>query len=140
MRKRKIKFALELKDGQEARSIDELRKYFDLEKIVGYLHDGKLAEWLKDRFYEDEAKAVNALDINAPDFGKKLCNILGAKYEDMVDAEKIVWRKERLEKLKQYTADEEVLSKIDWVAFDQEDLEDIMREENIPVTVYLYSR
>lgn len=137
MRKRKIKFALELKDGQEARSIEELREYFDLEKVMGYLHDGKLVEWLEDRFYEDEAKAVKALDINKPDFGKKLCDILGAKYEDVEDVETIVWRKERLEKLKQYTADEDIISKIDWVAFDQEDLEDIMREENIPATVYL---
>ena len=55
MRKRKIKFALELKDGQEARSMEELREYFDLRKIIGYLHDGRLVEWLEDRFYQDEA-------------------------------------------------------------------------------------
>ena len=55
MRKRKIKFALELKDGEEARSMEELRAHFDLEKIIGYFQDGKLVEWLDDRFYTDEA-------------------------------------------------------------------------------------
>ena len=52
MRRRKIKFALELRDGEQARSMEELREHFDMEKIIGYFQDGKLVEWLDDRFYK----------------------------------------------------------------------------------------
>ena len=44
MRKRKIKFALELKNGEQAYSIEDLREHFDLEKVIGYYHDNKLIE------------------------------------------------------------------------------------------------
>lgn len=137
MRKRKIKFALELKDGQEARSMEELREYFDLGKMIGYFHDGKLAEWLEDRLYQDEAEKIKALDVNDVEVGRKLCEILGAEYADTEDVETIVWRKERTERLKQYTADQVILEHVDWVAFDQDDLEDIMREEDRTSTIYL---
>jgi len=136
MRKRKIKFALELKNGEQAYSIEDLREHFDLEKVIGYYHDNKLIEWLEDRFYADEAEKIQALDSGAKDFNQKLCEILGAECEEVADAEDIVWRKERLERLKQYTADPEILDKVDFVAFDQYDLEDIAREEDTNV-VYL---
>ena len=31
-----IKFALELKNGESARTIEDLRQHFDLEKVVAY--------------------------------------------------------------------------------------------------------
>ena len=77
MRKRKIKFALELKDGEEVRSMDELREHFDLEKVIGYFQDGKLIEWLEDRFFEDEAEEIKKLSENDPDFGKSSAIFLG---------------------------------------------------------------
>ena len=91
---------------------------------------------MEDRFYAEEAEKVQALDSGAKDFNQKLCEILGAECEEVADAEDIVWRKERLERLKQYTADPEILDKVDFVAFDQDDLEDIAREEDTNV-VYL---
>ena len=36
MRKRHIKFALELRDGEQARTMEDLQKYFDVNKIIGY--------------------------------------------------------------------------------------------------------
>ena len=71
---RKIKFALEMKDGAKVRSnLEELRENFDLEKAVGYFLSGKLAEWLEDRYYEEEAEALDAIDKDAPDLREKLC-------------------------------------------------------------------
>lgn len=32
-RKRHIKFALELRDGEQVRSLEELREYFDIETV-----------------------------------------------------------------------------------------------------------
>ena len=40
---RKVKFALILKDGYEARNnIDEIRKYWDYNRIIHYFMDGRL--------------------------------------------------------------------------------------------------
>ena len=46
---KKIKFALEMKDGIQVRNLEDLRDNFDLEKTVGYFLDGKLITWLNDR-------------------------------------------------------------------------------------------
>ena len=48
---KKIKFALEMKDGVKVRTIEDLRDSFDIEKAISYFLDGKLLEWLQDRYY-----------------------------------------------------------------------------------------
>ena len=52
---RKNKFPLKMANDIEVRSLDELRQHFDINKIVEYFRDGKLLEWLSDRYYDDEA-------------------------------------------------------------------------------------
>lgn len=149
MRKRKIKFALEMKDGHQARSIEELREYFDLEKIVGYFQDGKLLEWLRDRFCEDEAEQIEKLKTMDKDWQEKLCRILGADFhhDDSVDdMDAILERNKRIEMLKQYTSDANVIDKVDEVAFNQDELAELLRNGikeiylcgkifNIPLTI-----
>lgn len=136
MHRRKIKFALELRDGEQVRSMEELREHFDTEKIIGYFQDGKLVEWLDDRFYTDEAEEVRKLSKDDLQLGKKLCNILRVGYTEADDVETIAWRKERLDRLKQYTADPKIIEEVDMVAFEQDDLEDIIREKDVE-TIYL---
>lgn len=131
-----IKFPLQLRDGAEARSMEELREHFDLEKIIGYFQDGRLVKWLDCYLYADEADEVRKLSGDEHDLGKRLCDILGAKYTEIGDTETIIWRKERLDRLKQFTADTEILNRVDMVAFDQDDLEDIIREEDTDI-IYL---
>jgi hypothetical protein len=128
-----IKFPLELKDGAKVMTIDELRANFDLNKIIDYFKDGTLEKFLRDRFYEDEADALKNLNTADKDFVEKLCNIFCIDELPEIAA----WRKERREKLKQFTDDEEIFENIDDVAFNQDELEDILREENIPATIYL---
>ena len=140
MRKRRIKFALELKDDEQVRSLEELQEHFDLEKIIGYYQDGKLLTWLEDRFYDDEADEIKKLSGDEYDLGRQLCRIFqieqSAIQDECVDPETIAWRKERLERLKQFTADNAILQCVDLVAFDQDDLEEILHEEDTN-TVYL---
>ena len=50
---KRIKFALEMKDGQSVRDIEGLKEYFDLEKLVEHFKSGKLKIWLEDRRYDD---------------------------------------------------------------------------------------
>ena len=127
---RKIKFALKMADGADVRTIDELKEHFDVESVVGYFTDGRLLNWLQVRYYDDEADKVQRLKPNDPQLHKKLCAIFGVKSEvEELDLEEISRRHERLNKLKQYTADENILAHVDQVAFDQEDLGDLLDED-----------
>ncbi len=130
MMKKKSKFPLEMKDGVQVRTMEALKENFDLEKICENFMNGKLLTWLEERYYEEEAEQVKALEQTDADLKKKLCQILGVEWaeEDTVDLDEIALRQERLAKLKQLTDDEEILSKVDQVAFDQEELADLLDE------------
>ena len=141
MRKRKNKFALDFGDGVEIQTMEELREHFSLKKIMEYYKNRRLALWLDDRFYSDEADAIKSLrpaDANVP---QKICEALGVDYEEYAeeldDAETVAWRQERRERLRQYTDNERIIKRVDYVAFDQEDLEDIMRDSFLPNIIYL---
>ena len=126
---RKIKFALEMKDGAKVRnSLEELREHFDLEKAVGYFLSGKLTEWLEDRYYEDEAEALDAIDKDAPDLRARLCEALGVECADDEDLD--VAALERLNEkkaiLRQKTSDESIIANADKTALTQEDLADLL--------------
>ena len=126
---RKIKFALEMKDGAKVRnSLEELRENFDLEKAIGYFLSGKLTEWLEDRYYEDEAEALDAIDKDAPDLRARLCEALGVECAD--DADLDVGALERLNEkkavLRQKTSDESIIANSDKTALTQEDLADLL--------------
>lgn len=123
-----IKFALELKDGESARTIEDLRAHFDLEKVVAYFMNGRLLMWLRHRRLDTEADAVERLSTEDAELAKKLCEILGVAYEnhqstaDAINATALMADHERLSRLRQITSDPELLAKIDRVAFDEKDL------------------
>lgn len=124
---KKIKFPLEMANGVKARTLEELQQNFNLEKVLGYYFDGKLQQWLADRYYKKELNGIEELSVDDQQMAEKLCSILGVQYEaDAIDTVKdIAWRNERLAKLKQYTDDENLLANIDAVAFNQEELADL---------------
>lgn len=127
---KKIKFPLVMRDDAEVRTMEELKEHFDIEKAVGYFLDGKLLSWLEARYYDTEADAVHALDKNDAELRKKLCGIFGAEYNEeeiaSLDVEEAEERSRKLSKLRQYTSDQTILDKVDSVAFDQEDLADLL--------------
>lgn len=138
---KKIKFALEMADGVKVRSgLEELREHFDLERVVGYFLSGKLVEWLEDRFYEEEAEKIGALDKDAPDFHRKLCTILGVDYdtEDILDVEFLERLNEKRAILREKTADKFIIDNADKTALNQEDLADLL--EMGEDTIYLYGK
>ena len=129
---RKIKFALEMKNGELVRDIESLREYFDIEKVVAAFLDGKLLTWLEDRYYDEEAEAISKLDKNAANLNQELCRIFdiddSIDIKEEIDPELIEIRNKKLLKLKQYTADEKILNNVDYVAFNQEELADLLDE------------
>ena len=141
MRPQKNKFPMIFKGGIQINTMSDLRKHFDFKKIMNYFQSKKLAAWLEDRFYSDEADAINKLRQNDRSVPRKICNILGVDYdkyyEELDDPETVAWRAKRREHLKKFTDDPEIIKKIDNVAFDQDDLEDILREEPVPERIYL---
>ena len=136
---KKIRFPLKMKNGAEVRSIDELKENFDLESVLGYFTDGRLATWLTDRYYDTKAEAVSALSADMPDLNAKLCEILEVEYQaenDETDVELIARRREKLQIINGVTDNREILDNIDLVAMNQDELFDILDES--PEKVYLY--
>ena len=128
---KKIKFALKMQDGAEVRNIEDLREHFDIDTVVGYFLDGRLLTWLGNFYYDTEADLVEKLDKNDGQLKKKLCEIFDVEYEDdgEFDVELAAKRREKLEKLKQYTADEKILALVNNVAFDRNDMVELLDED-----------
>ena len=123
-----VKFPLIMK-GVEVRTLDELKNNFDVESVVGYFNDGRLIIWLRTRHFDDEADKVAKLKKNDPSLHKKLCEIFGVESEvEDLDIGEIARRTERLNKLKQYTYDKEILKRVDLVAFNQDDLDSLIKK------------
>lgn len=121
---KKIRFPLQM-NGADVRTIEELRQNFDLESVLGYFANGKLVTWLKDRYYDDEAMAVEALSADDTDLNQKLMSILGISADteiEEIDMEVIQRRNEKLMLLRQITDDKEIIDNVDSVAFNQDDL------------------
>ena len=79
-----IKFPLKMR-GVDIRNLDDLRKNFDLNAAVEYFRNGKLIQWLKARYHNDEAEKVAALSENTPDFRENLCAALGVNLGKLIE-------------------------------------------------------
>lgn len=128
---KKVRFPLEMKNGVQVRTIEELRTNFDMEKIMEYMLDGKLVTWLNDRYYVAQADELSKIDVHDSDIKQSLCRILdiSLEIEDEIDVEEIENRKLRLEKLKKYSDNEEIWENVNRVAFDQEELAGLLDEK-----------
>ena len=120
---KKERFALMMEDGAQVRNIDDLKAHFDVGSVVRDFSSGKLLTWLEDRYYDEEADAIRAINDNDNFLEAKLCKIFGVETPEEIER-----RLERLNRLKQFTNDEKILSKVDFVAFDQENLADLLDE------------
>ncbi len=127
---KKIKLPLEMANGVMVRTLDELKENWDLEKIVGYFGDGRLVTWLNDRYYTDLAEQVQKITAKGAEAQKELCAVFGMEFkqDEVVDEEVLAERKRKLDILRQFTSDDEILKNVDSVAFNQEDLADLLDE------------
>lgn len=131
---KKLKLPLEMINGQQARSLQELRDNWNLEKVLGYYLNGRLLTWLNDRYYTEEAEKIKQLEeINNPkDLLLRLCAVFKVQYQDsdLINVQAIEKRNHKLEKLRLYTADDAILKNVDKVAFDQDELEYLLAHDS----------
>lgn len=126
---KKIRFPLEMKDGIGVRTLEELLDNFDIEKILLNYENGKLITWLNDRYYNDKVVLIEQLDRNNGNFVTDLCKVFGIENINECDnLEDIHERSKRIIKIKKYTDNPEIINKIDQVAFNQEELYDLLDE------------
>ncbi len=126
---KRIKFALEMANGNKVRTLEELREHFDLKSVVGHFLDGKLVEWLEDRYHAVEAEKVSQLNATTGDFGKNLCDLFGVVYvEATVDVGSLEKVNRKRAQLTQLTADTEIIANAEKTAFFQEELVELITE------------
>ena len=132
------RFPLVMDDGSEVdENLEELKEKFDVNSIVGHFLAGRLEEWLRARYFDEKADEVAALDKDAEDLGRQLCEIFGVDTGnvDDVDVGYIERLNEKKNILRQKTADERIIANANLTAFTQTDLADLL-DLNEPV-IYL---
>lgn len=133
---KKIRFPLDMGNGVEVRTLEELKANFSIEKVLGYYTDGKLITWLRDRYLDDIADKLMGIDKDDTEISKKICNVFDVEYkEENVDLETIKEKNRKLAILKDYTTDEKFFDVVDDIAFEQDDIYDLLDEGKI--TIYL---
>lgn len=127
---KKIRFPLEMENGVEVRSMEELRGNFSLAKVLEYRANGKLVTWLRDRYANDIADAIEQLNNDEENLAKKVSEIFDVPYDEKIeeDLEKSKEKAERVKKLKQYTDEKKYIIEIENVAFSQDELFDLLDE------------
>lgn len=127
---KKIRFPLEMKDGIEVRDLEGLKENFSLDRILFYLTDSKLETWLRDRYLDDLADAVSGLDKEDAELSRKICDVFEVEYsqEEEANLEKAMERKRKIGLLEEFTDEKKYFDVIDQIAFEQDDLYDLLDE------------
>ena len=128
---KKVKFPLDMGNEVYVRTLEELKENYNSEKVTEYFLDGRLLTWLNDRYFDDEAEQVQELmeQEDKNNIAAKLGKIFGIEIQEDVDVENLEIRREKLDKLRLITADDEILDNVDSVAFSQDELGDLLDEE-----------
>ena len=134
---RKIRFPLEMEQGVEVRSLEELRENFSLSHVLMYISNGKLVTWLRDRYEYDIADAIEKLNSFDSDLSKKVCEIFDVQYNesDDKDVEELKEKTRRLRLLKEYTSEQKYIDVEEKIAFSQDELYDLL--DNGITDIYL---
>ncbi len=130
---KKKTFSLILKNDFEVKTLEDLRENFDLEKAVKYFKSGELLQWLEDRFYDDEAEALENISANDKNLSQKLCAALGVECDD--DLEFIRRIREKKKFLMEKTDDENIIDNAVITALNQDDLANLLHLDY--PTIYL---
>lgn len=135
------RFPVVYSDGREINTMEEIIENFDYDEIVKFIETEELFEWLDSRYEDAITSKIKKLDKEDIYYKTKIHEIFGLEYiEPRIEIEEVKKEKEftkeqleRIEKLKEYTEDTDIHKYIDKVAFNQDELYDLldMAETNI---------
>ncbi|MEI7025182.1 hypothetical protein [Paenibacillus sp. y28] len=101
MTKRIVRFPLRLRDGQEARTLEEVIAFFDPVKITGYFLDGRLAMWLEQRRYSELHEQLAVLHTcERAELPSRLCALFQVPSEVLSGLQLVFSQEELDERLK----------------------------------------
>lgn len=160
---RKIRFPLRMfpfkANETDVRSLKELKAHYDHKEVVDYFLDHKLIEWLQDRYYNEQAEALEGLfdkyrDEKDPDkikpnlsaedsvlIQKKLCEIFDIENlseDDFVDVNERNQFNEFQDDLEQLIEDDETLKNLEFCADSQERFLHLLKKK--VKKIYLFVR
>lgn len=128
---KKIRFPLEMDNGVEVRSMEELRNNFSLGRVLEYIQNEKLVTWLRDRYENNIADAIAELDKTDSELPKRVSAIFDVPYDEKSEdaLKQAAERAERIKLLKEFTDEKQFADEIDKVAFNQDELYDLLDED-----------
>lgn len=123
--RRIIKFPLIMDNGKEVRTIEELRENFCLKKVTEYFLEGKLKNWVQQRNYIEELSQLEKLECcdNRQGIPLELCKIFDVDHSVEFNISELARKKGRISTLKGFSDDEVWEEKLEFIAFNQEELE-----------------
>lgn len=138
---KKTKFPLEMKNGKMAGSLEELREWFDLEKVVEYFANGKLRTWLENHYEDEACEEISRLTGEEADFAERLTAALGIEPGQGelggADIQELMKQKNLEERLKKYYPEEEAEKMSKSAAGSQEELESLVRSGSQEIYVLM---
>lgn len=138
---KKIKFPLEMKDGKQVRTMEELRQHFDAEKLLMYYINGKLLSWLSDRHYDKYLSEIEKIEKANSNVLTELCRVLEIERvnpDNKINFEEIERKNNKIMQVKQYTDRSEILENIDLVAMNQKEFEFLIKAQQRQI--YLFGK
>ena len=137
------KTALIMANGTLVNTLKALQKNIkndnDFKKLVEYFLDGKLKDWLNERYgYEKEIKALEEVDKDDPDFTCKLCKAIGIDYtsSEPVNVALIEYEMRIRKALKKVTSENAVIVNAGCTASNQSELDFLIK--NGKKIIYLW--
>ena len=130
-------FSLDMKDDVPVWELEELQENFSLKKVLVYIGDGRMDKWLRNDDRNSIADGIAALDKADGDYYRKLYALFGVEYNEaeVEEMTKEAERAEKLKKLRNYTGEPKYVDNVDYVAFEQNDLYDLL--DDGATTIYL---
>lgn len=80
---RLIRVPLDMGNGKQVNTIEELRQNFNIEKILEHYHSGSLEKWLERRGMKQEAGEIAEIPAAGGNVVKRLYGILGVPEEEI---------------------------------------------------------
>ncbi|MBR5914286.1 MAG: hypothetical protein IKZ58_07990 [Selenomonadaceae bacterium] len=129
---KKKTFALEL-NGVEIKTLEDLQENFNLEQVVEYFKSGELLDWLADRFYDDEADAIENISADDRNLAQKICAALNVECDEDLEFTQRIREKKKI--LAEKTDDESIINNATITALNQDDLANLLHMDYS--TIYL---